>query len=270
MANIYRARVCAVGTEEDMLRLNRALLTNHDWLEESEDGPALKLSDLEQQVRRRAAWESGMDDGFVYDMIAPVTFGDATGGTCRYALRQEKCGLWTACFAYDSGTPFQAEDWLDLHRRCDRLPMVALRASEDFARDKGMLLLTGGQIQDDWSCMAETWLWLISQYECGFPPEEAVQRLEKLAAALEREEYDVTVAELLANCAEHLRRIGVPEDITSEDLRDSAARGDYAALFDMQVRVAETVLWETEHNARWLACLEAVQKAWLEAHDDAE
>ena len=30
----------------------------------------------------------------------------------------------------------------------------------------------------------------------------------------------------------------------------------------------ETALWETEHNARWLACLEAVQEAWQE-HEEA-
>ena len=38
--------------------------------------------------------------------------------------------------------------------------------------------------------------------------------------------------------------------------------GDYEGVFALQCHVAETDLWETEHNARFLACLEAVEEAW--------
>lgn len=264
MATLYRARVCAVGTEEDMLRLNRVLLENCDWLEEQEDLPPLKLQELVEQVRQHARWEGGPDDGFAYEMIAPARYGDADGSTCRYALRRENCGLWTACFAYDSGTPFQMEDWLALHLRCDRLPMAAMHASWDFARSKGKMLFTGGHIQEDWNRMAEVWLWLIQQYECGYPPEEAIRRLDKLSVTLEREDCDLSITELLQSSIDNLRQAARVEDITPQALEAAKAGRDFAALFDMQMRIAETALWETEHNARWIACLEATQRAWEE------
>jgi len=262
MATLYRARVCAVGDAEDMLRLNRALLKNRDWLEEPEDRPPMKLEALVEQVRRHAQWEGDDHDEFLYEMIAPVPYGEANAGSCRYTLRQEPCGLWTACFAYESDTAFQGEDWLALHKRCDRIPMMAMRAAWDFARDKGLMIFTGGHIQEDWSLMAEAWLWLIQQYECGYPPEEAIRRLEKLGETMEREDCDLSVAELLRSCMDNLRRLGDVGDITPEALEGAKARRDFEALFDMQMRVAASALWETEHNARWIACLEATLQAW--------
>ena len=43
---------------------------------------------------------------------------------------------------------------------------------------------------------------------------------------------------------------------------------DYTALFGLYLRIAETSLWETRHNHRWIACLESVQEAWIAAEGE--
>ncbi|MBE5804001.1 MAG: hypothetical protein E7316_05755 [Clostridiales bacterium] len=267
MPNLHRARVVAIGTEADMIRLNRTLLRNMDCLEEPEDGPALTLEELYRQVRHNAQYEGAQDSSFLYDMIALSPFGDAEDESCRYVLRQESCGLYTACFAYEGETSFQPEDWLSLHMQCGRIPMLALRASWDFALDKGMVIISGGRIHDNWDRMAESWLWLLHQYEFGYPPEEAVARLAKLEVTLEREDFDMSIAELLESCVENLEYLGDTSDITQESLVAARDEKDFALLFEMIARIGETALWETEHNARWLACLEAVQQAWQEREE---
>lgn len=267
MPNLHRARVVAIGTEADMIRLNRALLNNLDALEEPEDSPAPTLEELYHQVQHTAQYEGSQDSTFLYSMIAANPFGDAEDESCRYIMRKEPCGLYTACFAYEGETAFQAEDWLALHMQCGRLPMLALRASWDFALDKGMVIISGGHIHDNWDRMAESWLWLLHQYEFGYPPEEAVARLKKLEATLEREDFDMSIAELLESCVENLEYLGNTSDITHESLLDARDQKDFALLFEMIARIGETALWETEHNARWIACLEAVQEAWQEADE---
>jgi len=264
--HLYTARVAAVGSEEDMIRLCRSLLSNCDWLEDQdEDLPPLKLPELLEQIAHHSAQEGGQNCEFLYGMVAHHVYGEAQDDSCRFAIRQEPCGLWTARFCYDGETPCQTEDWLRLHNQCGRVPMLILRAGWDFSRDKGMLILTGGHVQEDWNRMGEIWLWLIEAYECGYPPEEAVRRLEKLEKTLEREDFDQSITEILQGCIDNLH------DLTdhlsdSEFLRKMLAecreKQDWEGLFVLQCRVAETVLWETEHHARWLANLEAVLEAW--------
>lgn len=268
MPNLHRARVVAIGTEADMLRLNRALLKNMDALEDIQDGPAPTLEELYQQVQKTAQYEGAQDSTFLYDMIVPSPYGDAEDESCRYTLRKEACGLYTACFAYEGETAFQPEDWLSLHTQCGRIPMLALRASWDFALDKGMVIISGGHIHDNWDRMAESWLWLLHQYEFGYPPEEAVERLKKLETTLEREDFDMSIGELLESCVENLEYLGDTSDITHESLIAARDAKDFTLLFEMIARIGETALWETEHNARWLACLESVQEAWQE-HEGA-
>lgn len=265
MASLHRSRVVAIGTEADMIRLNRALLKTQDWLEEPEDGPELTLEALYQQVHERAQFEGAQDSTFLYDMITSVPYGEASDESCRYVMRKEPCGLYTACFSYEGDTAFQPEDWLSLHKRCDRMPMLALRASWDFAQDKGMVIISGGRIHDNWDRMAEAWLWLLHHYEFGYPPEEAVERLAKLETTLEREDFDMSIDELLQSCIENLQYLGDVSDISAESLAAAREQQDFAGLFEMIARVGETALWETEHNARWIACLEAVREAW-QAH----
>lgn len=267
MPTLYRARVTAVGDEADMIRLCRALLRSCDWLQEPDDRPPYTLNELREQVRERARQECGGSCEFYYGMVAPRVFGQAQDDTCRLTLRQKDCGLWTATFAYDSDEPFQPEDWLKLHRACDRLPMLALRACEDYARDKGMVIYSGGMMRESWERMDQCWLYLMAQYECGYPPEEAVRQLAKLEKILTLEDSETTVAALLRGCADHLRavaeRTSDPALLTEEMARCRESR-DYEGLFALQCHVAETDLWETEHNARFLACLEAVEEAWCQ------
>lgn len=274
MAKLFRTRVVAVGTEADMLRLNRALLDNLDIIDDDDDDegvatpPPATLEEIYAQLREYARYEGGQDDSFLYGMITTTPFGEADEGSCRYVLQKQPCGLWTASFAYESSsTPFQPEDWLRLHQKCDRIPMLALRAGWDFGLDKGMTLITGGRVHDDWDRMAESWLWLMHQYEFGYPPEEAVQRLRKLEVTFEREDFDMSVEELLDSCIENLQQLGDTEDISPDALQQLWRNREFAELFTMMARVAETALWETEHNARWIACLEAVRDAWLAAQD---
>lgn len=263
MAGLFRSRVTAIGTEEDMLRLNRMLLRNHGCEEDNpDDAPPLTLEGMVEKIRQLAQWEGAGEDGFLYEMVTPRPYGEADPAESRYILRREACGLWTASFVYEGAEPFQPEDWLSLHTRCGRIPMLALHASWDFAQAKGLTIFTGGQTLENWDRMAECWLWLIAQYECGYPPEEAVRRLEKLNVTLEREDFDLSMEELLESCMDNLRRVEDVSDVTAETLAATARAKDFMALFEMQARVAETALWETEHNAKWLANLEVILDAW--------
>lgn len=267
MATLHRVRVVAVGSEKDMGRLCRVLLTNCDWLPPEDERPEFTVSELKDLIEDYIKVNGTPFDTFSYEMIAPMRFGDAEPGTCRLTIREENCGLWTACFSYDSQSVFQIHEWLDLHERCGRMLMVAQRASWDFGLDKGEIILTGGETLDDWNGMNECWLWLIPQYECGYPPEEAVKRLEKLSMTMEREECDMSISELLRSCMDNLNAIAMevedPEAVKAS-MRACVERRDFAGLLEMQHMVAESVLWETEHNAKWLACLETVLNAWKE------
>ena len=68
------------------------------------------------------------------------------------------------------------------------MPMLALYADWDFGMEKGMKVFFGGKAHDDWNRMGEIWLWLWTQYETGYPPEEAVARLEAEGFRVELEE----------------------------------------------------------------------------------
>lgn len=265
MASLHRARVCAVGTEEDMIRLLSVLLDNCSALPPAEDRAPFSLEELYSLMLTYTHEHASDLESFMYSMISPSRYADAEPGTCRLNVRRENCGLWTATFAYDSPNPFQIHEWLDLHRRCGNLLMVVQRASWDFGLDKGELILTGGEVMDNWQAMNECWLWLIPQYECGYPPEEAVNRLAKLAVTLEREESDMTVEELLKSCMDNLNAIAMETEdpnALAASLAGCLERRDFVGLLEIQHLVAEAALWEIEHNAKWLACLDTVLAAW--------
>ena len=133
MARLHRARVTAVGSEQDMYRMAYVMLENGDWLPEEDEGPTPTLEELLQTVTKRSHWEEGDNCGFLPGMIAPSPFGTLIPHTCRMEVRKHDCGLWTASFAYSSWDAFQSEDWLNLHRRCNRMPFFALHASEERA-----------------------------------------------------------------------------------------------------------------------------------------
>lgn len=263
MGSLHRIRVVAVGSEADMIRLNRTLLLHGGWLREPEDRPPYTLEELFAQVRQRAEWETG--DSFLYAMLADAPYGEAEPGA-RYDLARVDEDLWAACFAYDSAARFQGEDWLQLHNRCDQVPMFALQADQDFAGDKGEIIFTNGTMRERWERMAEGWLWLIDQYEAGLSPEEAVRRLERLERAMAREDWDQSIPELLESCMENLRRMEQAGRVTAGAMDDCLARRDYLGCLERQAALADTFLWDVARNARNLAVLRQDLDAWNAAH----
>lgn len=259
MGATYHARVAAVGSEADMRRLCQAMLQNVGW-----DGePSGSLAALADAMRQFAAEEAGPDCGFLYEMITRRAYGGAEEDTCRFRVRREGCGLWTALFAYDSDTPFQPEDWLRLHHQCGRVPMLALRACDDFDREKGTLVFTGGFVQEEWSRMEECWLWLVTRYGDN-DPDEAARRLQRLSRLLEDEEDELTVPVLLARCGRFLQTLHertADADALREQLAQAAADRDMQRLFGLQCLVAQAALWEAENAPHWLACLERLRQA---------
>ena len=267
MAMRHCARVCAVGTEADMRLMCQVMLDNIDYWEEPVDRPPYTLKELQEQLHHAVRENGPETDGFLYEMISPKRYGSAETGTLRLRIDQDGCGLWYACFAYESTSPFQTRERMDLHKRCDRLLMVALRASEDLGGENGEVIFTGGETLDNWDSMVECWMWLMEQYECGYPPEEAVRRLDRLQATLEAEEYDMSVDELLLSCERNLSAIELDDEDSAglkQGIEMAVSRRDYSRLLEYCHAVAEAALWETEHNAKWLACISTIREAWLE------
>ena len=260
MARTHYVRIAAVGSEADMRLLCRAMLSNAGW----EDELPGSLDALTEAVRRMAEEEGGPECGFLYEMVTRRAYGDAEENASRFTVRQEACGLWTALFAYESQTPFQPEDWLRLHAQAGKVPMLVLRACDDFDREKGLMVLSGGYAQEEWSRMEACWLWLTTRYGDG-DPEEAIRRLKRLARLLEDEDEELTVPELLESCGRlvsSLRERVSDVEALRERLAQAAQNRDYQALFGLHVLVAQAALWEAENAPRWLACLERLRRAF--------
>ena len=259
MARIHHVRVAAVGSEADMRQLCRAMLSNAGW----EDDLPGSLDALLETVRRVAAEEGGPECGFLYEMVTRRAYGDAEESASRFTVRQDACGLWTALFVYESQTPFQPEDWLRLHGQAGKAPMFVLRACDDFDRDKGLLVLSGGYVHEEWSHMEECWLWLTTRYGED-DPEGTVQQLRRLARLLEDEEDELTVPKLLERCGRLLttfRDRASDAEGLRERLDQAVQQRDYQTLFALQCLVAQMALWEAENAPRWLACLEKLKGA---------
>ncbi len=269
-----RARVCTLGTQEDMLRLCRLLMDHVDWFDEPEENkPVLTLEQLVALIGKFSRQEGGEACSFLYPMVGSHPYGDAEAATCRLSIRRHPTGLYLALFAYDSDTPFQHEDWLSLHRETRMLPMMAIYANDDFGLEKGAKLFIGGRAGDDWDLMGETFLYLIANYEEGYPPEEAVARLRKLRKTLEREDFDMSIGALLNSCIDHLfslaEDLADPEALTAEMAELRAAR-DFESLFQLYLRLIEAELWDVPHADKHLACLQSARAAWVEAEGEDE
>ncbi len=274
MSTLNRARVCTLGTQEDMIRLCRLMLDHCQWFDEEEaDKPDLTLEQLLTLIGKFSRQEGSEDCGFYYPMITAHPYGDAVASTCRLEIRRHSTGLYLALFSYDSETPFQHEDWLALHREIKMLPMMALYANDDFGLEKGMKLFVGGRVGDDWDRMGEAFLYLIANYEEGYPPEEAVSRLRKLRKTLEREDFDLTIGGLLRGCMENLESLD--EDVSdaealAADMQTFRQEKDFESLFHLYMRLIEAELWDIQHVDRHLACLEATYDAWVDAEGEDE
>ena len=261
MSAYFRARVACVGNEQDMHRLLCTLLDNTGYLDIPDDRPPYTLSELLDQVSLHAREDGGANDTFLYSMISRHRYGTAEDGTCHLQLTQHPCGLYTALFRYDSADPFQVHEWLELHRRTGRLLTVAQRASSDFTLDKGEIIFTAGQVLDNWDSMCECWLWLMDQYGCGLPPAEAASHFRKVQAILTREEYDQSIQSLLISCRNNLE--GLAYNVSDQEgMREAMdaclVRRDFVHLSEYHYAMAESVLWETEHNHKWFATLDSV------------
>ena len=270
---LSRARVCLIGSEKDICRLLTCMLDNCGYLDPDEDRPRRSLRELEEMVRKRSAEDGGDGDTFLYEMICEAPYGDALPTTCRLDVRQGPDNLWLAVFAYDSEHRFQTHDWMALHKRLGRIPMIALRASEDFTLEKGEVILVGGVVQENWDAMEECWLWLMQQYGAGMPTEDALEEMERLDDVFREEDYDMDIPRLLSGCISNLESIagGVEDtDALSEQMETARRERRYEELFDCLCRLMEAALWETGHNARWLACLRALLEAWNAGHPEQE
>ena len=274
MANLNRVRVCTLGTQEDMIRLCRTLLDNCQWFDEPEDNqPSLTLEQLTTLIAKHARMEGTDASSFYYPMIAGHPYGDAITATCRLNIRRHPTGLYLALFSYDSETPFQHEDWAELHRQVKLLPMLALYAYDDFGLEKGMKIFAGGRVGDDWDRMGEAFLFLIAGYEEGFPPEEAVARLRKLRKTMEREDFDLSVGALLNSCIDNLAELEndvCDADALLADMQQMRQEKDYESLFHTYLRLIEAELWDIQHVDRHLACLQSLYAAWVEAEGEDE
>ena len=274
MANLNRARVCTLGTQEDMIRLCRLLLDHCQWFDEPEDDkPTLTLEQLTTLISKHARLEGSDASTFYYPMVSAHPYGDAITSTCRLTIRKHPTGLYLALFAYDSETPFQHEDWAALHRDVKLLPMMALYANDDFGLEKGAKLFIGGRVGDDWDRMGETFLYLIANYEEGYPPEEAVTRLRKLRKTLEREDFDMSIGGILRGCIEHLEELDADLSDTEAllaDMHQMRQEKDYEGLFNTYLRLIEAELWDIQHVDRHLACLQAAYDAWVDAEGEED
>ena len=257
MGKLHRARVTAVGSQEDMLRMARAMLDNGDWLHEEEEyAPPETLERRLEQLARHARWEGGEFCGFLAEMISPNPYGELIPETCRLQVAEHPCGLWTALFTMDSEDAFQPEDWVKLHERSGRMPFFAMHAGEDFAMEKGGVIFTGGAYYEDWNLMGEIWLWLQKQYYAGRSPEEIPQALQRLDAVLARE-WDQDARTLLQGCLAHLERVqSAARAVTADALTQAREAKDFHGLFSLQAALAAGTLWDIDRVARWRACLE--------------
>ncbi len=267
MSTLYKARVCAVGREEDVSRLLTCLLMNAGAYDAPEDRPPYSIGELEEQVQRYAFENGGQGDTFMYEMVSTMQWGDAEDGSCRMTVERHGSGYYAVCFSYDSLHAFQPHDWLNLHLACGRVLMVALRASEDFLMDKGEVIFSGGDVRDNWDAMTECWLYLMEQYTCGLPPEDAVEKLRRMGRIMEEEEYDAGVRDTLLSCMHLLRGLaeaGADPEKLGQAMHLCLERRDYARLWQFEYLIAQWYLWEVQHLCKWTACLESVLKAWDE------
>ena len=97
MGKLHRARVVAVGSQQDMLRMVRTMLDNGDWLHEEEEyAPPETLQRRLEQVARHARWEGGEFCGFLAELISPNPYGELIPERSRFHVAEHPCGLWMA------------------------------------------------------------------------------------------------------------------------------------------------------------------------------
>ena len=272
MAEKCRARVCAVGTERDLSRLFRAMVRTAGYEGEQEPGEADAAGWLAEVQRIvRAEWgDEDQTPRFLYGMVCAEPYGDAWTGDCVLEVRREEGGLWTALMSYESETPFQIHDWLELHRRSGMVLMEAIYAEAFPGAPRGGVVFSGGRAMDDWGRMDAAWLYLISRWGLD---EELVAADDALRLLLSEAEDDADwdeddEADAADDPAEALRqetaallretadRVADAQALRAE-METALQSRAYPALLECQLSVAEARLWEAD---RWREWGEAIQK----------
>ncbi len=264
---IHRIRAAAIGSEADMARLLRAMLRHAGALEEPDDRPTWTMRELYDQTLACAAWELGEGRSFVYDFLSPSPFGEMTGEG-EFELSELGEGLWSACFSFNNVSGFQPEDWMRLHRDSGRVPIFLIHASEDFSFPKGGAVFMGGTLHEDWNRMAETWFWLIRNYECGRDPSELLSEFNAIQSMLDSEDWDQNIGGIIRSCLECLHQSRAGLQISLNDINDAVVRRDFSHLIHLQTLAADAVLFDARRSARYLACLNEDLDVWLAAHPE--
>lgn len=257
-----RIRVCAVGRQQDMLRLCRYLLRN----DEESLSPEATLEQLVARILHLAHEEGLEGSQFLYEMVADRLYGDAREETCRMNIREESCGLYTALFAYESESLFQPSDWLAVHQACG-MPLFVLRASEEFYQEKGMLILSGGRAHDNWERMAEAWLYLNLRYGADFEGRDPRKVRKTLVHQAEDEDFEMTVGEMLDACVENLTELqefAQAAEENRQEIETCRQEKDFQGLFYFFGKAAETRLWDIDHAEEHIAQVESLKETWGE------
>ncbi|MBR6028316.1 MAG: hypothetical protein IKP40_04440 [Clostridia bacterium] len=189
MADLCRARVCAVGPDTAMCKLLRVMLLNFGV--EPENAPGEQDLSGWQALMQDVCLANDVEEGsFLYEMIAEDAYGDADPASCRLIMKRQGCGLWTALFSYEGETPFQGHDWLMLHRRSGFVLMSAIYAQDFPGAPRGGMIFTGGKLMDEWSRMDAAWLWLMTDFGADEGLCEKDEMLTKLLGEREENEDD--------------------------------------------------------------------------------
>jgi len=119
----------------------------------------------------------------------------------------------------------------------------------------------------DWSRMAESWFWLIDEYEAGLPPEETLARLKQIQQAMAREDWAQSVGDLLQSCMDNLREVTLRSQVSSDMLNDCLKNQDFEGFFALESAAADAFLWDAAREKKYSAILAECLRVWREAED---
>ena len=264
MASPHSARLCVLGTEQELYRLLCAMLENDCWLDPLDpDSRPKSLQEAAELVAQDTAKDE-YGDGFRYSMVHPSPFGSAVPGSCRLRLQPQPGGLWSACFAWQSQDPMQQRDWLHLQQRAGWPLMTALACGENFDEETAAYIFTRDRVHADYDWMDCVWLFLAHSYGEGLPPAEAGAWKRQMDAMLREGELDWTIDEVIRDSEANLHRVmeaAQDPEALARAMDEALQMRDFDALLAARMAIAEAVLWDTEHAQKWLAALRTLANA---------
>ena len=266
MSDFIRVRVALVGSDDDLHALLYTMLDNLGEIENDPDEAPMTNAEMEQEIHLLAQRESGNDSGFIYEMVAPHPFGSAISGTAAMSVKELPVGCKAVVFTYDSAADYQPEDWLSLHKRCGRPPMLVMWANSVYGVSSGTSLLTNGHALDNWDTMDETYLFLIKDYFCSYPPEDCLRKLKELQEDMQREDAEITVEGLLQNAVDNLQELQRVSETGTEKMQllltQARESRDFQLLQHLNISLCEAEVWDVERSHKYIACLQSSLEAW--------